>query len=179
MSRASLESNNVAMVDAARSGDAYALCRLLAASRPDLERYARRHCESEDVDEAVQDALWILHRKVGGLRSAAAFAGWLFQVVRRACIAYATRRRRHVPIHLLSGSAEPRACEIDVQLRLDLSRIIAGLPTRYRETLILKDIQGLAAEEVAAELSISVEAAKSRLHRARALVRSALATPAE
>ena len=167
------------LVDRAHGGDAAALDRLLAACRPDLERYARRHCESDDVDEAIQDALWILYRKLGGLRSVAAFGGWLFAVVRRACLGYARARRaralRHAAIDATPEVADPRA--VDPALRATLAAIIARLPQTYRDALLMRDVEGLSADELATRLGISVEAAKSRTHRARAMVRAAL--PAE
>jgi RNA polymerase sigma factor (sigma-70 family) len=158
----------------ARRGDERALERLLMVARPDLERYARRNCESDDVEEAIQDALWILYRKLGGLRSVAAFSGWLFQVVRRACLALA-RRRRHASLDEAPEALLVDRSATNAELRLVLSHIIAGLPAAYREALLLKDVQGLSAEEIADLLQISIEATKSRVHRGRAMVRVALA----
>lgn len=164
-----------ALVARARAGDKSALDRLLADCRPDLQLYARRHCASDDVEEAVQDALWILYRRLGGLRSVAAFAGWLFQVVRRACLRYALRNRRHVSLDELPAGLDQDQGAANAELRAILSGIIARLPRPYREALVLKDVQGLSADELSAALCISPEAAKSRLHRARAMVREALA----
>ena len=163
------------LIERARSGDPHALDRLLVVCRPDLERYARRHCESDDVEEAIQDALRILHRKVGGLRSVAAFAGWLFQVVRRACRALTRGRWRHVPLEAVRDDALPDSSASNPELRIMVAAAIASLPRSYREVLLLRDLHGLSAQEVAVALDISEEAAKSRLHRARALVRDALA----
>lgn len=164
------------LVDRAHAGDAAALDRLLAACRPDMERYARRHCESDDVDEAIQDALWILYRKLGGLRSAAAFTGWLFQIVRRACLGLARARRTRAARHVaLDAVAEP--CDrgaTDPALRAALAATIARLPQAYRDALLMRDVEGLSSDELAARLGISLEAAKSRVHRARALVRAGL-----
>ena len=166
------------LVTRARAGDVRALDRLLAVTRPDLERYAKRHCESDDVDEAIQDALWILCRKLGGLRSVGAFTGWLFQVVRRACLGYARRRRLRAS-RMVSSDSLPLIADIDrgasdPELRTVLATIIAGLPSSYRDPILIKDVQGHSAEEMAEMLKISPEAAKSRLHRARAMVREAL-----
>ena len=166
------------LIDRAHGGDAVALDRLLAACRPDLERYARRHCESDDVEEAVQDALWILYRKLGGLRRAAAFTGWLLQIVRRACLGYARDRQARAArqiqadVETLAAAADPLI--IDPTLRMALARIISGLPQTYRDAVLLRDVEGLSADEMAGRLGISVEAAKSRTHRARAMVRAAL-----
>ena len=163
------------LLEKARAGDQSALERLMKVHRPDLERYARRHCASDDIDEAVQDALWILYRRLGGLRSVAAFAGWIYQVVRRACLKYAMGRRRDLSLDDLPAGYDRDHAAVDVELRTILAGIIAALPLPYREVLVLKDVQGYSAEDISAALSISPEAAKSRLHRARAMVREAFA----
>lgn len=59
-------------------------------------------------------------------------------------------------------------------LRTDLTAAIQTLPQNYRVVLILRDVDGLTAPEVAAELGLTVEAVKSRLHRARSMVREKL-----
>src|SRR4051794_22608898 len=77
---------NPGLVEAAQRGEAGAIEALLGASKPDLQRFARRLCAGpEDAEDAVQSALWILHRKIGTLRAVPAFAGWLFRVVAREC----------------------------------------------------------------------------------------------
>src|SRR5258708_11350897 len=73
------------LILAAQSGDTVALNRLLSVCQTDARRYARRHCAASDVDDAVQEALLILSRKVKGLKTVAAFSGWLFTIVRREC----------------------------------------------------------------------------------------------
>jgi RNA polymerase sigma factor (sigma-70 family) len=162
------------LLEKARAGDRSALEQLMKSHKPALERYARRHCASDDVEEAVQDALWILYRRLGGLRSVAAFAGWIYQVVRRACLKLTMSRRQDLSLdHLPAGHDHDRGVG-DAELRMTLSQIIAALPLPYREVLVLKDVQGHAAEEISAVLGIRVEAVKSRLHRARAMVREAL-----
>jgi RNA polymerase sigma factor (sigma-70 family) len=170
----SLATHYTKLIERARDGDPRALDQLLVVCRPDLERYARRHCESDDVEEAVQDALWIVSRKLGALRSVAAFAGWLFQVVRRACRALARGRWRHLSLETVQGDVVPDSSAPNPELRVMVVAAIASLPRAYREVLLLRDLQGLTAQEVASSLEVSEEAAKSRLHRARVLVRNAL-----
>ena len=163
------------LLETARAGDRVALERLMKAHKPDLERYARRHCASDDVEEAVQDALWILYRRLGGLRSVAAFAGWLYQVVRRSCLKLAMSRRHDLSLGELSLGHDRDHAAVDSELRAILAQLIAALPLPYREVLVSKDVQGLSVDEISRMLAISPEAAKSRLHRARAMVREALA----
>ena len=62
-----------------------ALDTLLRLCRPDVRRYAQRHCLTSDVDDAAREALMVLARKLQSVRTLAAFLGWLFQVVKREC----------------------------------------------------------------------------------------------
>lgn len=165
------------LVEAACAGDPAAISRLLQVCQPDLKRFARRACSnSEDAEDAVQIALWQLHRRVGALKTVAAFATWLFRIVEREC--FRLFRRRH------PGDAAPGdeaqavdglpAPHVPTDLRMDLSAAVHALPPAYRTVLILRDIDELTAPETAEQLGISVDAVKSRLHRARAMVRERL-----
>ena len=158
------------LVAAAQAGSEEALLELLRACRPQLRRYANRQCASDDVEEAVQDALWLLYRRVGALRTIGAFSSWLFQIIRRECRRRA--RKRHDLAELDNEISEiPDDGRSDEDLRIDLTRAISQLPQHYREILILRDIGGFSSEEAANRLDIPVPAAKSRLHRARQMVR--------
>ena len=162
------------LVAAAKAGDTAALDRLLAVSQPDLMRFARRTCaNAEDAEDAVQTALWQLHRRIGTLRVIAAFASWLFRIVERECRRLLGLQRRTVPLENAETSAL-RIEPVPSDLRRDLGAMIAALPDLYREVLILRDIEELTAPEAAAQLGISVEAVKSRLHRARGMLREKL-----
>lgn len=158
-------------IEAARRGDIAALDRLLAICQPNLLRYARRTCATEDIEDAVQDALIIIYRRLGALRTVAAFSRWIFQIIKHECLR--RLRRRGYPEEEL-GSAHGAGAPADAGLQLDLIRIIADLPPMYRDVLILRDVSELTAEETAERLDASVEAIKSRLHRARYLVRQQL-----
>jgi RNA polymerase sigma factor (sigma-70 family) len=60
------------------------------------------------------------------------------------------------------------------QLRLDVARALAALPDEYRQIILLRDLEELTISEIARRLSVSDEAAKSRLRRARAAARTLL-----
>lgn len=159
------------LIESARRGDAHAVERLLRASSTDVARYARRHCDSDDVDEAVQDALWIIGQRVASLKNLAVFASWAYSIVRRLCLAALRRRRGRREEELTEGMLDRPH---DPELRLDVARAIARLPEGQRHVLILKDILGYRADEIATELAEKLEAVKGRLHRARAAVRDYL-----
>ena len=162
------------LVEAACGGDAAAVEQLLVVCQPDLRRFARRACSnSADAEDAVQIALWQLYRRIGALRTATAFASWLFRIVERECYRLLRRRDR---LDALDRSIEGvlRQEPLPLALRKDLVAAIALLPEPYRTVLILRDIDELTAPEAAGQLGISTDAVKSRLHRARALVREHL-----
>lgn len=158
-------------VQAAIDGDQAALLGLLKASRPDIRRYARATCHAADVEDAVQETLWLLYRRVGTLRAAASFSAWLFAVVRRECLRLGRKARMLEPapaseLLLLSQS--------DDALRLDLVNAIQSLPDHYRVIVIMRDLEERTIDEMAAALGLTREAVKGRLNRARALLREYL-----
>ncbi|HEY7962111.1 MAG TPA: RNA polymerase sigma factor [Solirubrobacteraceae bacterium] len=166
------------VIGAAQQGDPRAITMLVYGSHPHVRRFARALCATpEDAEDAAQEALIVLYRKIGTLRTAAALASWVFQIVRNECI----RRSRLVlrrPIAAAAG-AEPSAEEAALA-RLEMERIIgaiAALPAEQRAVLILRDIQGRSGAATAQALGLSRAAMKSRLHRARAALHARLGEP--
>lgn len=163
------------VLQAAQTGDRRAIETLLDASHAHVRRFARTLCVTpEDAEEAAQEALIVLYRKVGTLRAAAALASWMFQIVRNECI-----RRSRVTFHRPppSGSVEVSAEEAALA-RLEFERIVAAvadLPAEQRSVLVLRDIQGLSGTATARALGLSKAAMKSRLHRGREALRAGLA----
>ncbi|MEO6015132.1 MAG: sigma-70 family RNA polymerase sigma factor [Devosia sp.] len=161
------------LIAAAQAGDAAAIDALLAQSQPDIRRYARSTCSAADVDDAVQDALCMLHRHIGRLRAVTAFSGWMFAIVRRECIRLAKRTLGAQPLEAIEDdlrfSVRPAP-----ELRLDLANAIGSLPDHYRTVLLLRDVEELTIAEIAQRLAATRETIKARLHRARALVREYL-----
>jgi len=162
------------LVEAARGGDVAAVERLLVVCQPDLRRFARRACSTgEDAEDAVQIALWQLYRKIGALRAAATFATWMFRIIERECYRlFRVRSRLQALDEQLDRVLQQEP--LPLELRKDLTAAIAALPSMYREVLILRDIDELTAPEAADYLKISTDAVKSRLHRARQMMREHL-----
>ncbi|CAA2101727.1 RNA polymerase sigma factor [Variovorax paradoxus] len=162
-----------ALVLAAQTGDPAAIESLLAACQPDARRYAWRHCQASDVDDAVQESLMVIARKVRALKAAAAFSAWLFTVIRRECLKLQRAMFRHEPLD--DDIAERQlASRSDGALRLDLVHAFESLPAHYREVVLLRDFEELTIAEIAVRLGEPASAVKSRLHRARSLAREYL-----
>ena len=175
VSRLPIRDIDPAVVDAARSGDRAAVESLLALCQPDLHRFARRACATaEDADDAVQEAMWVLSRRIGAVRTLSALAGWLFQVVRRQCL----RLARRVGIAAGAGPLDPltagAAGVFDAATAHDIAEAIAGLEPTDRDVVVLRDVRGCSGPDTARQLGLSLAATKSRLHRARAQLRARL-----
>ncbi|MGA5870010.1 RNA polymerase sigma factor [Streptomyces cinereoruber] len=186
------------LIAAAQRGDTEALTALVHGSYPHVHRFARTLCATpQDAEDAAQEALFILYRKIGMLRASGALASWMFRIVRNECL----RRTRVLLSH---GPADPgrggpghrddlgrhgptdgnhapgdtaRSAEEEALLLLEAERVgtaIAALPADQRQVLIMRDVQGLPGRTVAGRLGLSTAAMKSRLHRARSAVREAL-----
>lgn len=158
---------------AACAGDPQALERVLVRSRQNLRRYAEYHCAVNDVEDAVQESLIKVSRHIGNLRAVETFTSWLFRIVKRECNRYKriARRLRGEPVTdeiAAIGAFEP------VELRHDVCAALESLPEHYREIILLRDVEGMTIDEIATRLHLHRDAVKSRLHRARTLVREYL-----
>jgi RNA polymerase sigma factor (sigma-70 family) len=165
------------VISAAQQGDPGAIATLVCGSHAHVQRFAHTLCSTpEDAEDAAQEALIVLYRKIGTLRAAAALAAWMFQIVRNECIRRArVAFRRPISAAMVEPSAEDAALA-----RLEIERIvdsIAGLPPDQRAVLVLRDIQGLSGAATAQALGLSRAAMKSRLHRGRETLRSRLTLP--
>ena len=162
------------LFEAARLGDPEAIASLLATAQPDIRRYARATCRSSaDAEDAAQEALWILFRHVGTIRSLVAFSAWLFSVVRRECLRLA--RKAGLAPSIDDGEAEALLLSrSEADLRLDVAAAFEALPAHYRDVALMRDVKEMTIDEIAAALGASRQTVKARLHRARALMREYL-----
>lgn len=114
--------------------------------------------------------------EIGMLKTVATFTGWLFRIVERECYRLFKIRR----INNINSDFEIdnlHAAYADIDLKIDLIKAITVLSLIYREILILKDVQEYSSPEIAAKLGITVQAVKSRLHRARIIIKEQINSP--
>jgi RNA polymerase sigma-70 factor, ECF subfamily len=164
----------------AASGDDEALAALVRDYHDRVYRFGVAVCHDRfDADDAVQEAFIKLARRPDVMANPGAL-GWLLRVVRTTCIKlmrpFARERRA-----LGERSDDPIAAPGDPQQlmeRWELVRAvhdaISQLPPLYREVLILRDLEGLSGEQTCAALGIELPAMKTRLHRARAMLRNTI-----
>jgi RNA polymerase sigma factor (sigma-70 family) len=162
------------VVSAAQHGDQRAITTLVCDSHTHVQRFARMLCSTpEDAEDAAQEALIVLYRRIGTLRATAALASWMFQIVRNECI----RRSRVTFLRPITVVPDEPSAEDAALVRLEIERIvesISQLPAEQRAVLVLRDIQGLSGAATADALGLSRAAMKSRLHRGRETLHSQL-----
>lgn len=170
------------LITLARGGDRDAIEALLSRYEPSIYRFGLRMCGDEDAArEVLQETLLAAFRYLPGFRGDAALSTWLYQIARSFCIK--ERRGQHptrpiddgVAAELVDPTPTPEAHTHAREIGELLSRAIAKLSPEHREVLILRDVEGLSAEQAAEVVGIEVGALKSRLHRARMALRGELA----
>lgn len=173
---------------AARNGDHAALEHLLERHQARIYRFGMKMCRHpEDAQDVLQETLLALARNVRDFRGASSLSTWLYTVARSFCIKK-RRRSKFAPEETsldVAGSTEiavladpgqlPEEALASKQVEEALGLAISSLDPMYREVLVLRDMEGLTAPEVAEVLGITVQAVKSRLHRARVTVRDSVA----
>jgi RNA polymerase sigma-70 factor (ECF subfamily) len=165
--------------------------RLLMRAQEVAFRFSLLVCgHVEDAEDVMQEALLKTYRYVGRIRNPEAFRPWLYRTVTNAC-RMKRRRRVHEPAHLVSidaGAVDPQGRPTEVadpgktpdQAALDawlgrrLRRALDELPPPFRLIVMLREMEGLSTRDVAGIMGISEANVKTRLHRARVMLRERL-----
>ncbi len=182
-----IDRSDAALLEAARQGEREAIDALVDRYQARVYRFGMKMCrDPEDAKDVLQETLLAMTRTVKTFRGAASVSTWLYGIARSYCIKK-RRKSKFAPVETsLEGDARQARQVVDpergpeeqtnaLEVRAALERGIAALEPMYREVLLLRDVEGLTAPEVAEALEISVAAVKSRLHRARLAVREEVA----
>jgi RNA polymerase sigma-70 factor (ECF subfamily) len=123
-----------------------------------------------DADDLVQDVFISAMKQLRGLRTAAAFRGWLAAIARNRAIDYFRDARRSTPLEDYTGGREhaARPAGQDAFVVLDLIR---KLPEAYRETLILRLVEGMTGPEIAEQTGLTPDSVRVNLCRGMKMLR--------
>jgi len=141
---------------------------------------AKRVANEAEVDDIVQDVWLKMQRGLDGLKNQRRLISWIYQIARHAIIDHyrAPGRRREMPAGLAadleayqSSSTMTTASKDSGQSRTELAGclrpMIERLSGEYRQAVILVDLEGLAQQEAAVQLGLSLSGMKSRVQRGR------------
>lgn len=163
------------LVEALRRGEPDAFERLVLAYQHRVFSIALRVLGNRgDAEEVAQEVFLRVHRSIGRFRGEAKLSTWLYAITSRLCfnrLKSPGRGARQVGEAALdriaNGHADPGATLEAGEMEAALHRAIAELDDERRIVVVLRDLHGLAYEEIAAALELPLNTVRSRLHRAR------------
>jgi RNA polymerase sigma-70 factor (ECF subfamily) len=182
--------DEIALIQAARGGDLDSFNRLVLAYQDMVYSHAYRMIgEEESADDATQNTFISAYNHLGSFRGGS-FKAWLLRIVTNACYDELRRRKRRptVPLEPLDDAGEevesahwmvdptdqPEEQVQRVELQHAIQHCLDNLPSDFRSTVIMVDVQGLDYFEAAQAIGKPIGTIKSRLARARSRLRDCL-----
>lgn len=182
--KASDRADERALIQRYQQGDQRAAETIFRRYHPMVHALAARMLKGADVEDATQEAFVRAFRGLKTFRGEAALKTWLYRVATNVCLTYAERAKRHQPIESLddpigeegqetkgsqiaSDARSPDEELLGSELEAQIQRALDQLSPEFRAVLVLRDVEGLSYEEVAASTGANLGTVKSRLARAR------------
>jgi len=188
-----VENQEIELARALLAGDAGAFERFVDVYNNKLFRYTFAMCgQREDAEEVAQETLMKVFENLAQLREPERLKPWVFRIAKNACL---TKRRKSLfapreevsldelrprsdgsgeRVEIADWSALPEKLASDSELRRALREAVQELPDLYRAVFLLRDVENLSTDDAAQVLDVSTDAVKTRLHRARLMVRKQL-----
>jgi RNA polymerase sigma-70 factor (ECF subfamily) len=139
-----------------------------------LKKFLRARTRTPaDAEDLLQEVFVRIQKRLPGLREPARLQGWVYRIARNTVVDHYRQRRQHLPLDFEPEAEDPEGRDA-VDLSASLRKFIAALPPAYREPLVRHEYQGEPLPEVAAALGLTLTATKSRVRRARLMLREML-----
>lgn len=184
------EDKDLPLVERVKAGDHAAFDELVRRYENKVYQLAFRLTGDEmDAADVIQDVFVSVYTKIHTFRGHAAFSSWLYRITANAAFARLNQRKRAAAVALedvmpaveeksrelfSEWSQKPDAALFSKEARVALKQAIDSLPDDFRTVVMLRDVQNLSNQDVADILKLSIPAVKSRLHRARLMLRRML-----
>ncbi len=188
---ADTRSSDHSLIEAARSGDEAAFAEIIARYKNPITNYLHRFLnDHEEAVDLAQETFIKVYYAMDRYHTGYAFSTYIYRIATNLAISELRRRKRRTLLSLtgLFQAEDNEAVEFqppdaryvpdaeferDEQTRI-ITSAIAALPTKYRAPIVLREIEGLSYEEIAGVLELGLGTTKSRISRARALLREKL-----
>lgn len=166
-------SPEAALVEAVRRGESEAFGQLYALYAPMVHGILLARVPYREVDDLVQDVFLTALRRLDTLRESAAFGGWLAMITRNRAIDFHRRSREteELPEELPEQSHAEKEAEEEASRTLE---VVRSLPEAYRETLVLRLVEGMTGPEIAARTGLTPASVRVNLHRGMKMLREKL-----
>jgi RNA polymerase sigma-70 factor (ECF subfamily) len=164
-------SEEALLVKAVRHGEKEAFATLYSLYAPVVHGILLSRVPWGEVDDLVQDVFLVAFNKLHTLRDDAAFGGWLAMIARNRAMDF--HRRKHQTEELTDDIATRSHSEADREAA-NVLEVICGLPEAYRETLVLRLVEGMTGPEIATRTGLTPASVRVNLHRGMKLLREKL-----
>jgi RNA polymerase sigma-70 factor (ECF subfamily) len=179
------------LVRLARAGYREAFAAIMQRCNQRLFRVARSVLRDEgEAEDVLQDTYINAFRKLDSFRGESSLLTWLTRITLNEARGRLRRRKDTVPLEnhasespeesrvilfpTVAAGPDPESSAAQAQMRRVLERAIDGLPEPFRLVFVMRDVEECSIADTAAQLGIRAETVKTRLHRARKLLRAAL-----
>jgi RNA polymerase sigma-70 factor (ECF subfamily) len=159
----------VMLVGAVLEGDRESFARLYALYAPLVHGILLARVPRAEVDDLVQDIFLHAFKKLHTLRDAAAFGPWIAMIARNRAVDFHRRARETVEIN-----DDLRGSDAHDSKAQEILELIRSLPEAYRETLVLRLVEGMTGPEIAARTGLTAASVRVNLHRGMKLLREQL-----
>lgn len=183
--------DDAALVRCVQAGERGAFRQIMKRCNQRMFRMVRGVLQNDsEAEDVVQEAYVHAFENINGFRGDASLATWLTRIALNEAYGRLRRRRETMTIDRFetseaasdnvlsfpnrSGGDDPADVAARAQLRHLLERAVDGLPEAFRMVYLLREIEGCTVQETATTLGLRVETVKTRLHRARRLLRNAI-----
>jgi RNA polymerase sigma-70 factor, ECF subfamily len=183
--------DEISLVQAVKGGDGPAFETLVRLYDQKVFRIARHITQNhEDAEDVAQEVFLKAFRGLARFQGRSRFSTWLFRIaVNESLMKLRQRRRIHVvsvdnndpretaavPLEIVDWSPNPEQLYSQSELREILAKALQKLSPIYRTVFLLRDVEGFSTDETAEVLKLNVSAVKTRLFRARLMLRARLA----
>ena len=155
------------VVRSAAQGDRRAITRIYDHFAPVVHGLLLSRVPPSDAEDLVQDVFIAVLSKLPGLRDPSAFPAWIVSITRNMAVEYHRRGRRWRDV------APVREPSVNPETLL-LVNTMQSLPEAYRETLVLRLVEGLTGPEIAERTGLTPDSVRVNLHRGMKLLRERL-----
>lgn len=163
--------SDAALVALARGGDRDAFSRLHRAYAPMVHGILLARVPRHEVDDLAQDVFILALERIGGLRDDAAFGGWLATIARNRATDFHRAKREEV--ELVDDIAHDPTSHNDSEAAHVLL-LVKSLPEAYRETLVLRLVEGMTGPEIAERTGLTPGSVRVNLHRGMQMLKEKL-----
>lgn len=180
--------NETELVRQAKNGNTDAFEQLISDYQAKIYYIAFHMMGNEqDAEDAAQEAILKAYRYLSSFKEESGFYTWLYRITHNICLDMLRKRKRNhthstdlvkkdrdgqeTEVQLVDDKPQPEEELMSRQVQTDMQAAIAELKEHYRTVIVLRDIEGMSYEDIAAVTEISVGTVKSRLNRARESLR--------